>query len=358
MATYKVLQDIEAEDKFIGPLTLRQFIYAGVAAICAYISFFTLTKGIWVITVMLLIPMLFTGFMAWPWGRDQPTEIWLLAKLRFLIKPRKRIWDQDGIQQLVTITAPKKVEKQLTNNLSQTEVKSRLKALADTIDSRGWAVKNVNVNLYTQPSLLAGQATDRLIDPNALPNNVPSYDVYASDDILDEQNNPTAQHLSAMINETSVHRREELMEKMQAAKNARPGEEPQPNYWFMNEPATGSVPAGYSTFDTQVVTPGTDAAQPAKRVSEEDQEILKKLPKDHPQAAAFGHMKTILPLSEQKKLAKKQKNKGGQPVTHTPDPAILELANKDDWNVATIAREAKRARGQDLPDDEVVIPLH
>ncbi|MGH7158305.1 MAG: PrgI family mobile element protein [Candidatus Saccharimonadales bacterium] len=33
MATYKVIQDIEAEDKILGPLTLRQFIYAGVAAI-------------------------------------------------------------------------------------------------------------------------------------------------------------------------------------------------------------------------------------------------------------------------------------------------------------------------------------
>ena len=33
MATYKVIQDIEAEDKLIGPLTLRQFIYAGYAFI-------------------------------------------------------------------------------------------------------------------------------------------------------------------------------------------------------------------------------------------------------------------------------------------------------------------------------------
>ncbi len=30
MATYKVLQDIEAEDKLLGPLTLKQFIFAVV----------------------------------------------------------------------------------------------------------------------------------------------------------------------------------------------------------------------------------------------------------------------------------------------------------------------------------------
>ena len=44
MATYKVIQDIEAEDKLVGPLTLRQFIYASVGAVCLYLSFLVLTK--------------------------------------------------------------------------------------------------------------------------------------------------------------------------------------------------------------------------------------------------------------------------------------------------------------------------
>ena len=46
MSTYKVLQDIEAEDKLIGPLTLRQFIYALVAAFNGYLTFMVITKGI------------------------------------------------------------------------------------------------------------------------------------------------------------------------------------------------------------------------------------------------------------------------------------------------------------------------
>jgi hypothetical protein len=44
-----------------------------------------------------------------------------------------------------------------------------------------------------------------------------------------------------------------------------------------------------------------------------------------------------------------------QPVTPTQQTAILQLANNNDLNVATIAREAV-ARG--LPDGEVVIKLH
>ena len=91
MATYKVLQDIEAEDKLVGALTLRQFIYAGIAAFMLYMSFFSLTKHVAFLMIIFLPVALFSGFLAIPWHGDQPTEVWALAKRRFLLKPRKRI---------------------------------------------------------------------------------------------------------------------------------------------------------------------------------------------------------------------------------------------------------------------------
>src|SRR5471030_1443257 len=118
MSTYKVLQDIEAEDKILGPLTLRQFIYALIAALFLYISFICLTKGASYLLVLFLPPALFTGFFAFPFGKDQPTEVWALAKIRFLFKPRLRIWDQSGIKELVTVTVPKRIERVLTNGLN------------------------------------------------------------------------------------------------------------------------------------------------------------------------------------------------------------------------------------------------
>src|SRR5487761_512815 len=144
MATYKVLQDIEAEDKILGPLTLRQFIYALACAAFLYICFISLSQHATYLLAIFLPPALFTGFFAYPFGRDQPTEVWALAKIRFLFLPRQRIWDQSGVKELVTITVPKKVERILTNGLSETEVQSRLQALANTIDSRGWAIKNID----------------------------------------------------------------------------------------------------------------------------------------------------------------------------------------------------------------------
>src|SRR3954464_5956509 len=133
MATYKLIQDIEAEDKILGPLTLRQFVFALIACFLFYICFILLKSRAAFMLVVLLPPALFFAFFALPFGRDQPTEIWFLAKLRYLFKPRVRVWNQSGIKELVTITVPKKVERVLTNGLSQDEVKSRLQALANTI---------------------------------------------------------------------------------------------------------------------------------------------------------------------------------------------------------------------------------
>src|SRR5579872_7330594 len=110
MASYKLIQDIEAEDHIIGPLTLRQFIFALIAAFCVYLSIVAIEKKA-VVLVLFFGPFsLIFSFFAFPWRRDQPTEIWALARLRFMFIPRRRLWDQTGVKQLVKITVPKKLE--------------------------------------------------------------------------------------------------------------------------------------------------------------------------------------------------------------------------------------------------------
>src|SRR6478609_6089041 len=116
MATYKVIQDIEAEDKLVGPLSLRQFVYAIVTLACLFLGFKLATVQ-WFLAFPFIPPAVLFGFLAAPFGHDQPSEVWLLAKIRFSLKPRKRIWDQTGVQELVTITAPKTLEHNLTNGL-------------------------------------------------------------------------------------------------------------------------------------------------------------------------------------------------------------------------------------------------
>jgi len=396
MATYKVIQDIEAEDKLLGPFSLRQFVYLIIVAISLFVGY-KLVSVAWYLVLPLLPHTLFFAMLAAPLGREQSSEVWLLAKIRFAIKPRRRIWDQSGMRQLVTITAPKKIEKPLTKNLSETEVRSRLQALADTIDSRGWAIKNVNVNLFAQPSLVgAGAGSDRLVDAGAGQQAGPASDVQAADDMLDPQANPTAQYLDQMIHASSQAHRKQIMAQMkqndqppasnptpppgppagQPSKRTDNAQTPPADYWFLNSNAGQTVqpqPSG-ATFQSNIVTPdpsvvpppwtapkakGTSSAAPAL----DEEALLQKIHAEKDRPKNYGHLRVIKPIAEQQAEAAAKKAQAAQapaepPVTQTPDPAILELASNDDLNVATIARQANKKGKKHPPDDEVVINLH
>lgn len=311
MATYKLIQDVEAEDHILGPLTLRQFIFGLVAAFCWYLSFIIFVKHIYFLLAATIPPGLFCTFFAIPFGRDQPTEVWALAKLRFLFKPRRRIWDQSGVKELVTITVPKKIERVLTKGYSQSEVQSRLKALANTLDTRGWAIKNVNANAYAPTGRFGQSGSDRLIDIGVAPQEVPSYDAHASDDILDETSNPVAQQFQTLINQSNREHRQHIMQEMN---NARAGSG-QGEDWFVGP----SRPLAYSNMRT---------LQPAQAA------VI-------PQAQSTGA------------------DNGSTSGASAADPAILSLANNNDLNVSTLARQASKAKHGDEPSqDEVVISLH
>lgn len=389
MATYTVIQDIEAEDKLLGPLTLKQFIFASITVLTGYLSFWSLTSGLPFLLVLFLPPTLFFGALAFPWSKDQPTEVWMLAKIRFYFRPRKRIWDQAGIKELVTITAPKIEEKHYTDGLSNREVKSRLKTLADTIDSRGWAVKNDAANFVVQPAYAQGQS-DRLIQPAAQPQQNITYDTSVEDDMLDISHNPESQRLGQMIQESSTKQHDELIEKINLARShtggsGAPGPAQQPtmsapntdsrnDYWFMREPQAPTKP-GTATFSASpIVSPGQAPASKkteTKTLTPEEQATLEKIHQQKSRPDPMNsHLKTILPLSQQQQEEQKQDTTTEKPqnITDTEKaertdqapqkakPDILEFARNDDLSVETIARQAEKVRKKS--DNEVEVSLH
>jgi hypothetical protein len=393
MATYKVIQDIEAEDKLVGPLTLRQFIYAAIGAIAGYICFLGVSKGAPIILVIFAPILAACGFFAFPWKGDQPTEIWALARLRFAIKPRRRIWDQSGIKDYVTITVPKKVEVHYTNGLNQDEVAARLHTLADVIDSRGWATRNAQYN--------AQATSDRLVNPGALPQAV-SDNIAASDDMLDEQST-VAQNIDSQLDKsTTDHRKRVLQQMSDAGKPTAPAAPaqvtgptlpspimpaqpvaaaPLDTAWFMNDPAANGQSA-------QIVTPGGAPTNAATPEPTEEEKALAEQFKEQNQVAqqiSYGHLHVVQPLSadgkpvqgtpatkpiidykdskeldaeavKQKALAEQARKRAEAAVTHQPDPAIIELANNDDEDIATLARRANKEIRK--TPDEVEIRLH
>ncbi|MDB5166147.1 MAG: uncharacterized protein JWM37_219 [Candidatus Saccharibacteria bacterium] len=386
MAGYKVIQDIEAEDKLLGPLSLRQFIYALIAVVCLYFCFLLYSKGAGFLMPLFFIPAFCSGFFAVPWSKQQTTEVWALAKIRFFLKPRRRIWDQSGVKELVTVTVPKKIEHRLTNGLSQGEVHSRLEALASTLDSRGWAIKNVNVNLYSQPQANIS-SSDRLVDVNNLPQEVPSFALTAADDMLDEVNNPLAQQFDMMIDAQTRNHRAQIMQDMQRAAAGIPAmptappmpQQPAPapvpaaqqpaaaaDYWFLNQPAQVPLQAGQAQFTPAApIMPGMTLDEAQIVASPEEEAIAARAKASNLQTneVVYGRLRTLRPISDQPVVQPQQVAEPAQvtpveppkPVTAQPDPAILELARSNDLNVDTIARQAKKAKQHD--NDEVIISL-
>ncbi|MDL2363278.1 MAG: PrgI family protein [Patescibacteria group bacterium] len=355
MASYKLIQDIEAEDHILGPLSLRQFIYGLCAAASFYLSFLLYTQGVPFLILLSLPPGLFCAFFAFPFGKDQSTEVWALAKLRFWFKPRKRIWDQSGVKELVTITAPKKVERILTNGLDQEQVRSRLNALANTIDSRGWAIKNINVNAYTQPDFAINTNSDRLLNASSFPQDVASISVLASDDIMDATSNPIAQQFDQMINQSAQAHRQDIVDQMSSTAPAQSQVTPA-DYWFMNQ-------APGATANAPTYQPHIELAA-AKNATPEEEAIAahahaENLSKD----VYHSHLRTLQPTAPTPVVKHAStgvvsaKDKPHTAVTPPPDPAILALANNNDLNVSTIAREASKVKGDDPSDNEVVISL-
>jgi PrgI family protein len=350
MATYKVIQDIEAEDKFLGPLTLKQFVFGAVGIFFGYLNVFALTRGFPYALIIFTPPMALGIFLAVPWSKDQPTEVWVLAKLRFYFKPRRRIWDQSGMEELVTITAPKKEEKQLTDNLSKTEVKSRLQILAETIDSRGWAIKNAQINNVVTPTL----ASDRLVSATTLPQEVPIIDLASIPDVYDETTAPT-ENFDRMIQQSTDIRKAQNLEKMNRIRNGEPLESIKlPEVHFTPPPTDYQRFADAKPIDEKALT----------------QELKTR---KAPDALATAHMRKIKPLSsatnttsaiddstddtDDENNAKTDHQKTqAETMPKVSTPAILDLAGNNDLDVATIARQAKKEASKD--SDEVVISLH
>ncbi len=143
MASYKVPQDVEADDKLLGPFTFRQFIYLMIVfgMIVLAVALFQ------VFPLLAIIPIpiaLFFIILALPIKKDQPMETYLAALLSFYIKPHKRFWVPGQSNSTILITTPKKTEISRTRNITEEEAGHRLSFLAAIVDSEGRAIKNAS----------------------------------------------------------------------------------------------------------------------------------------------------------------------------------------------------------------------
>ncbi|HSX27994.1 MAG TPA: PrgI family protein [Candidatus Saccharimonadales bacterium] len=295
MATYKVPQDVEAEDKLLGPFSLKQLIFVLLFFGAAYMAFVLSRIAIPLATIMLPFLVIF-GVLGFVHRKDQPVEVYLAALIRFYIKPHRRIWDQDGFDQRIVITAPKKLEIKRVRDITQPEVKSRLSNLANLMDSRGWAAKG----LVTTPSdRLVKVASPRSELENAI-----------NTDIMDEQAK-VSQKFEVLIEQQASDARLEAIERMHRMQ------------------ATASEQLRHAPG----VGVGTSGMHFNPYPSDMRQKVISPLGDNDDQTTTSAPADTAVP--------------------NQVSPDIIRLANNNDLTVSAIAREAHT-----LPSEEVVISLH
>ncbi len=260
MATYKVPQDVEADDKLLGPFTFRQFIYLMIVFGCIMLA-----VGLFQIhPILAIVPIpfaLFFGVLALPIKKDQPMETYLAALLSFYTKPNKRYWMPGQSDSVILITAPKKVEAPRARDLSSDEAGHRLSFLAELVDSEGQAIKNASTPMKDEFYAEAYNTTDMF-----------------------DRNSSTNYNLNNMMVQNQDERRAAVVEQMKSAiaesdynyeaRNANqgamhlPGQriiQPRSGYNGTNNNFTPSgAPATISGFESPAVfQPIIDGGQPA-----------------------------------------------------------------------------------------------
>lgn len=212
MGYYKVPQDVEAEDKLLGPFTFKQFIFIIATVVSGFVAFQLTVVNFFIALPLYPVVMVFAllGFYR---PKDQPVENKVLAYLNFWLKPRKRTWSRDGIIEHVKIKVPKKVEVSRTDTRSQDQVRSQLKELAQIVDTRGWASKRAALQLPSHIDAL--DTDDRLIQPKEVTVTNTQPEIDDAVDIYD-QTNATNQHIGQLSVQAEEQARRQILDQLNA----------------------------------------------------------------------------------------------------------------------------------------------
>lgn len=345
MASYKVPQDVEADDKLLGPFTFRQFVYLLIVVGLGFIAWGLAQLFIGLAVIPLPAIALF-GALALPLRKDQPMEIYMAAMVSFFLKPRQRLWDPEGIETLIEITAPKTIEYSRTKDLSQNEAEQRLSYLANIVDSQGWAIRGMGA------TATAGTAMNS--------------DVYleaqGATDILDT-NTSVAQTFDQMMQQSTERMHEEARQRMMQATMPAPQPvtqpqaipnpfvSPQPQAQPLTQPVQAD-PQGlqynpYPTFHQSVIQPLNDSAhQASSDIPNPAATVVAAAPAD---GVGVSTDSSANPTTSQANTSDTELSAG-----------IMNLVNNPDFSIETIAREANRLKNKahhEQDPDEVVISL-
>ena len=387
MAQYKVPQDVEADDKLIGPFSFRQFIYLVVTAALGGIGFLLFR----VFPLLVIIPapfMIFFIILALPIKKDQPMETYLSAVVSFYMKPHTRLWTPGQGETTIVITAPKKTEEVRTKGLSEEEAVHRLSFLADIVDTEGYAIKGDNLasNMHSDFYAEASQTQDifESAQQNSNYQNLENTAQIRHDQLVSQMRSAIDNnHAFNATNATISHIDGTQLQQNQ--QQPTPTAYPQPQAYpqiptYQQQPAYSQAqlqnpqPAYPQNQFPQNPQPTYQAATPQPTIPtnpmdakdgiqsaviiQPDDTIYDSAPRPEPEPATEIYDQTNptpVPMPEPEVIQEPAPESEPLP----PSQEIIDLANNKDFSIETIAQQAKRIEEkQNNNNGEVYISLH
>jgi len=177
---YKVPQNVDVEDKLLGPFTFKQFIYLLIGGVTSYLLFLMLGEvGLPFVLVLFVAALPFLVALAFAVLKidDQPLEKVLKSTFWFLSRPSKRVFRrQPNLQDIEVKEGPKDAEKKVVKKHVTGE---KIGALADVLDTQGWAgsapQKAVGGELFKAPQSFRSGASSALPPRERNPSEAPMF---------------------------------------------------------------------------------------------------------------------------------------------------------------------------------------
>lgn len=215
MASHKVPQDVESEDKLLGPLSLKQLLFTMAGIFFGWLVYFFFAKIHPVTSVIWLPFMIFFLVLGLYQRKDQPVEVFLAAAIKYYFGNRTKIWNQEAYQERIIITVPPKIEHVYTKNFSGQEAVRRLDSLSSMMDSRGWSGK---VQDWQNPQLVASANSTRLI-PTPQPQAAPQPSFTQPIDVQDHSTSLVARTIDQQLTQSTTTGRQHAIQALQSAKS-------------------------------------------------------------------------------------------------------------------------------------------
>ena len=357
MAVYKVPQDVEAEDKLLGPFSFKQFIF--LVVMVAFIGMaYVLSKIALPLAAIPLPLVIFFAALALPLRKDQPMEVYLAAIISFIMKPKIRLWQPDGLDKLIEVVAPPVDNTRYGKGYSQEEVQKRLSYLANLVDSQGWSVRGV-------PEPTTSMRDDLYNEAQGIP------DYFDKDETVSQQ-------IDNLLTHANNERRQRIIENIKTPMNSVPVPPPIPvappqitpiiqqpttvaysGYPQNNGSQTPAISSSYTPMSViQPTAPDEDirltinpypvmsqsVIQPITQTTQSEQTTTQALPEPHIEEPAVTVATSEPPILPP------------EPSEEPISPAIIDLAsNHSDLSIETLGREAKRIKEKELKENEEIV---